>query len=64
MSIENVWPGRKARGLLRAMYNIAVHRLNPGHPPERDQEVMEATVDGHRSWVRLYGSAAQRHHWI
>ena len=64
MPIENVWPGKKATGMLRAMYNIAVRRMNPGHAPKRDQEVMEANIDGRRTWVRLYGSANQGYHWI
>src|SRR5258708_3765207 len=64
MAIANVWPGKKASGLLRAMYNIAVRRLNPGHPPDRDRDVMPAVIDGHREWVRLYGSAAPETHWI
>ena len=64
MAIENLWPGNKAKGLLRAMYNIAVRRLNAGHPPERDQDVMPAKVDGHQEWVRIYGSAAPQTHWI
>ena len=59
MSIPNVWPGNQAKGVLRAVYNIAIARLK-AQPPGNPRSVFSA---GGR-WVRFYGSKGDYGHYM
>jgi hypothetical protein len=44
--IPDNWPGQRAHGFLRALYNIAIHRLGPAKLPETDCDFVSTGIYG------------------